>query len=404
MKRFVHAAVAVALAVGCTTPALLAADAGGGVSAAVTQDDIQKSIQQAQALIAKSEDFLKSQQKPDGGWQNEKDPPAITAIVLQALVTGERYNAKTDFVRKGYDKLLSSQLEDGGIYKNLQANYNTSIAVSALAAAHEPEFQPRIDKAVAYLRTLQFMPNSVGPNGEKIEPGGERENWIGGAGYGGGKRPDNSNTQVYIQALHDAGVKEGDPAFEAAVKFLSRNQNRSESNDQSWAGDDGGFVYTCANGGSSVAGEIKSPDGKRMLRSYGSMTYAGLKSMIYAGLKKDDPRVKAAFDWATKNWTLDENPGMAANDPKNRQWGLFYYFQALAKAHNAYDQPTFRGPDGKEHDWRVEFIQKIASLQKTDGSFVGEKRFMEDNPVLITSYVLQALNETVHDLKQHAEK
>ena len=41
------------------------------------------------------------------------------------------------------------------------------------------------------------------------------------------------------------------------------------------------------------------------------MTYAGLKSMMYAGLGKDDPRVKAAWGWIQKNYTVDENPGLA---------------------------------------------------------------------------------------------
>ena len=39
------------------------------------------------------------------------------------------------------------------------------------------------------------------------------------------------------------------------------------------------------------------------------MTYAGLKSMIYAGLKQDDVRVKAAVGYIAKNYTVDENPG-----------------------------------------------------------------------------------------------
>ena len=34
----------------------------------------------------------------------------------------------------------------------------------------------------------------------------------------------------------------------------------------------------------------------RVLRSYGGMTYAGLKSMAYAKLTRDDPRVKAAVE------------------------------------------------------------------------------------------------------------
>src|SRR5437868_3944719 len=81
----------------------------------------QKQVQQ---LIDGGLNFLKSQQKPDGGWQGEKDPPAVTAIVLKAFVLDSHYSAKTDFVRKGYEKLFSYHLESGGIYKDLLANYN----------------------------------------------------------------------------------------------------------------------------------------------------------------------------------------------------------------------------------------------------------------------------------------
>ena len=41
--------------------------------------------------------------------------------------------------------------------------------------------------------------------------------------------------------------------------------------------------------------------------------------------------------------------------------------------------------DSAAHDWRVALIQKLASIQKPDGSFVGQKNWMEDNPVLATS-------------------
>ena len=51
-------------------------------------------------------------------------------------------------------------------------------------------------------------------------------------------------------------------------------------------------------------------DGKPMLRSYGSMTYAGFKSMLYAGLSADDPRVQAAAGWISKHYDVKSNPGM----------------------------------------------------------------------------------------------
>jgi squalene-hopene/tetraprenyl-beta-curcumene cyclase len=357
----------------------------------------------AQAVIDRGLALLKSRQNPDGGWQGASDPPAMTAIVLKAFVQDPKYDANSDFVKKGYDKLLSYQLESGGIYKDLLANYNTAIAVSALAAAEHPAFRPRIDQAVAYLKGLQWTERTPpGPNGERVAD--EKNPWYGGWGYGRRGRPDGSNMQLALDALHDAGLKPEDPAYQAALKFVSRMQNQSETNDQPWTGDDGGLVYTPANNGESFAGEIKTPDGRRELRSYGSMTYAGLKSMIYAGLTKDDPRVKAAWDWITRNWTLEENPGMRLADPAQAQHGLYYYYHTLARALNAYDQPVITDPAGKQHDWRLELIAKLKSLQKEDGSWVGDKRWMEDNPVLVTSYAVLALQEAVEDLKQHRAK
>src|SRR5690606_24431948 len=107
---------------------------------------------------------------------------------------------------------------------------------------------------------------------------------FGGWNYGGNRgRPDASNTAVAIDALHDAGLDKEDPAFKNAVTFLSRLQNHSETNPADWAGEDGGFIYTPGKEGQgeSSAGEYTDAEGNRRLRSYGAMTYAGLKSMIY---------------------------------------------------------------------------------------------------------------------------
>ncbi len=365
--------------------------------------------QRAQATIDKGLEYLKSQQKPDGGWQGEHEPPGITAIVLRAFVDdAPTYTADTDFVKRGFDKLLSYQLEDGGIYKDALANYNTAIAISALSAANKPEFKDRIDKAVAYLKGLQWTDMMTSADGQKVS--GENDPWYGGWGYGGrgrgAGRPDLSNAQMALDALHDAGLKSDDPAYKAALKFVSRLQNSSETNDQPWAGNDGGFVYGPSDNrkGESMAGEYTTPDGQRRLRSYGSMTYAGLKSFIYAGLTRDDPRVRAAWDWISHNWTLDENPGMRLAKPEMAQQGMYYYYHTLGRAMNAYDQPTIADPQGNKHDWRVELIDKLTSLQKPDGSWVGEKRWMEDNPVLVTAYSVLALEEARKDLAEHPAK
>src|SRR5262249_42952435 len=136
-----------------------------------------------------------------------------------------------------------------------------------------------------FLKTMQW---------DEGEDKDQTNAFYGGAGYGGtNSRPDLSNTSFMIEALRDTGLPADDPGLKKALLFVSRCQNlKSEFNDQPWAGkvNDGGFIYTPAGGGGSAAG--KTADGG--LRSYAGMTYAGLKSMIHAGLSSDDPRVKAA--------------------------------------------------------------------------------------------------------------
>jgi squalene-hopene/tetraprenyl-beta-curcumene cyclase len=358
------------------------------------------SAEKVQASIDKGLVYLKNQQQPDGGWERPADPPAITALILKAFMLEPQY-AGQPFIKKGFDRLISYQKPDGGIYRDTIANYNTAIAISGLAAARNTEYQPAIDKAVAFLRKLQWS-DSIDqlPDRQAVKQDDPR---YGGFGYGGKARPDGSNLQFAIDALHDAGVKPDDPAYKAAIVFASRLQNRSESNDQKWAGNDGGFIYTDADGGSSAAGDFTDPDGQKRFRSYGTMTYAGLKSMIYAGLSKDDPRVKAAWAWIGKNWTFDEIPGLklGGNKTTTPDTGLYYYCYTAARALAAYGEPIVTDAQGNRHDWRVEIIAKLTAKQNPDGSWAGEKRWMESNPLIATPLALLALEEAKADLKAH---
>jgi len=362
--------------------------------------------EKANAAIKKALEYLKARQDKDGGWRlGDRDVPALTALALRCFVQSPEYDLKTDFVARGYGKLVSDQLENGGIYKDLLASYNTAIAISALAAAKDPAYKERIERAVNYLKSLQWVGTIRAEDGEtQIEV---NDPWFGGWGYGGRSRgrgrPDLSNAHLAMEALKDAGLKPDDPAFQNALKFVTRLQNNNETNDAAWAGTDGSFIYGPSDNGKgeSFAGEYQGPDGRRRLRGYGSMTYAGLKSYIYAGLTREDPRVKAAWEWVRANWTLDEHPGLSANDPKMARAGIFYYYHTLARALNVYDEPVIVDLKGVRHDWRLELIEKLVSLQRDDGSWVGENRWMEENPVLVTAYAVLALQEALADLKEH---
>jgi squalene-hopene/tetraprenyl-beta-curcumene cyclase len=395
MKNRYRRASVLTVALVCATP-FCTASARDPAPAPMTDPASVK----ADAAIKKGLDYLKTQQQPDGGWQKMGEFPAMTALVLKAYMDAG-FDPDEGFLDKGFDALIAHQKPDGGIYDDMLANYNTAIAVSAIAASKEGEYQPAMAKALAYLRKLQWtdtMDNTPKIERKTVDKNDAR---YGGFGYGHNSRPDGSNLQIALDALHDAGVKPGDPAYTAAVAFASRLQNSSETNDQKWAGNDGGFIYTDADGGNSPAGEYTGPDGKKLFRSYGSMTYAGLKSMIYAGLSKDDPRVKAAWGWITKNFTFDENPGIKDGANNTSESGLYYYFHTAARALHAYGEPVITDAQGNKHDWREELINKITSLQKPDGSWVGDKKWMETNPTIVTSFAVLAMQEAMADLREH---
>jgi squalene-hopene/tetraprenyl-beta-curcumene cyclase len=69
--------------------------------------------------------------------------------------------------------------------------------------------------------------------------------------------------------------------WSAAIQFIQRCQNLPTHNPEKWASDDpqnkGGFIYAP---GESKAGQTNLPSGRVALRSYGSMSYAGLLSYI----------------------------------------------------------------------------------------------------------------------------
>ncbi len=359
-----------------------------------------------QASLDKALAYLKSQQQPDGSFGRGMDKyPAVTAMALRGLVQDKNNPYSSEAVQKGYKWLLAQQKPDGGIYADLLQNYNTAIAMSALAAVKDqPEIKPALAKSVEYMKASQWTAGKPGPNGEK-EGDPKYTAFEGGFSYNPKHgRPDLSNVHFSIQALYDAGLKPDDPAFIAAQKFITRTQNRSESNDQPFSGNDGGFIYSPSNGGDSEAESFVAADGKKQWRSYGTMTYAGIKSMLYAGIKKDDPRVKAAIGWCQANWTLDENPGLRANDPTQAKHGMYYYYHMMAKALHAYGEPTITDSAGNVHDWRQELTAKIISLQKEDGSWIGEKRWMEEVPLISTCYTVLALEEIQKDLAANPSK
>lgn len=333
-------------------------------------------------LAGRAARYLVSVQEKEGGWASSKGP-GVTALVLLGLVRDPTVGAKHPAVQRGLEFLLRQQREDGGIYggEGLLKSYETSVALSLLAALKDPAHAERIERARRFLRENQW------DEGEGRSP---EDVFYGGAGYGSGRRPDLSNVNIMLDALRDSGLPPDDPVYQKAVVFISRCQMRAESNDQPFArgASDGGFIYSPANGGESKAGTIEI-DGDRRLRSYGSMTYAGYKSLLYCGVSPEDPRIRAALAWISEHWTLERNPNMP--DRQSRE-GLFYYYYVLSRALAAGGLEVVVDPHGNEHLWRVELVGQLQKFQRPDGGWVNEEdRWMEGEPALTTAYALLAL-------------
>ena len=323
--------------------------------------------------------FLRPRQDAKGGWSTQREP-GITALVVTALLRSGQVPPGDPMVTRAFKYLEGFIGAKGGLSEAPHANYSTSIALVAFQQANVNGRYNRVIKGGQdFLKSMQWDESEGKPRDDAF---------YGGAGYGGGNsRPDLSNTAFFMEALRDTGLPADDPNLQKALVFVSRCQNlKSEFNDQAWAGkiNDGGFIYTAAQGGSSIAG--KEANGG--LRSYASMTYAGLKSMIYAGLSREDPRVKAALTYITRHYSLEENPGLG-------QQGLYYYYHTFAKTMSVLETPTITDAAGVSHDWRGELVAALAKRQQADGSWVNPAdRFMEGDPNLVTAYALLALAYT----------
>lgn len=332
----------------------------------------------AEGAVAQGVKWLNSVQKESGAWSDERFP-ALSALSLWAVTSSKRSDPKT--VDSAVRFITGHVQPDGGIYQKVPgqrggglSNYNTAICMMALYATGRKDLDKIIRDARTFVASGQHTGGDVYKGGFGYDRDTDRA------------YADLMNTHFSLEALRrtqsvedtrPATEKRADLKWDEALAFVEQLQSPKEAGKEL----EGGFFY---NPTDPKSGTVTNATGKVFLRSYGSMTYAGLLSMVYARLPPSDPRIVSALDWAGRHWTLDENPGMG-------QQGLYFFYNVIARGLSAAGRDTIPHEKG-DIQWRKELVQRIVSLQQQDGSWVNKNgRFWENDPVLATSYAILAL-------------
>ncbi len=328
----------------------------------------------AEAALGRGFAWLRGAQQADGSWSDRRFP-GMSALAVWAMARGKD-PANAAALEKAEKYIVSCAQPDGGIYVPIPGrrggglgNYNTCLCLTALHAAGGKTRHAQVLLAArAYVASTQ------------IETEGLHE---GGFGYDKSSPrayTDLNNTFYAVEAMRlTADVEELRPAGQKKVDIdWAKARKYVLSMQQTEGADAGGFVYNreTPRGGA---------EGKEALRSYGSMTYAGLLAMLHCQLSREDPRVRSAYQWLGKHWSLEENAGQGNQ-------GLYFYYDVLARALDAAQVGRLKLEDGSEVDWREELAKALVARQKPDGSWVNtSNRYWEGDPALATSYALLAL-------------
>ncbi len=330
-----------------------------------------------EAAQAKGYAYLREAQAQDGSWSDRRFP-GMSALALWSMARGKQ-EANQEAMGRASAYIASCSQPDGGIYVPIPnrrggglGNYNTCLCLAALHAAggHEKYLNVLLN-ARAYVASTQ------------IEADGMHE---GGFGYDRSSPrayTDLNNTLYAVDAMRlTEGLEEARPVGQKKVDINWEAAKQYVLSMQVTEGDEaGGFLYNREVPRGKRAGE----EADVRLRSFGSMTYAGLLAMLHCELSREDPRVRSTYQYLGKHWTLEENPGQGNQ-------GLYFYYEILARALDAAGVKELKLEDGTLVDWREALGEALVKRQQADGSWVNESnRFWEGDPVLSTSYALLAL-------------
>jgi len=378
---------------------------------AAPKDDVSKKVTETYAAAA---DWLVTQQDPSGAWSQAagdkvSPSPAFTGLIVAALgnAPGDLKAKYKEAVGKGTGYLLSKVNADGSVGEGptgtFMKTYSTGIALMAFSAVE------RTDKVANAIRGAQAYLKQ-----NQLKEGKD----LGGMGYGddspSGKKgvANLSTTGFAAEGLKSSGLPQDDEFWKLVVQFVRTCQNNSETNKNPEfvaamkakglsVGDDGSLYYApIADAAAQKAGTKKVVD-KEVIQGYGAMTYDGIKTYLYAGLKKDSPEVKSAIDWVRKNYSVEVHPGFAFDQVQRHHLrGLYHYYLVMARALEAVGETPFETFDGKKHDWPREIGEQLVKSVKENKLWKNENPgWFEGDPVLVTGYVLVTCDVLLRNMK-----
>ena len=276
--------------------------------------------------------WLEIQQGPDGLFHGQV---GITALVVAAFLKHpeQKYNLRTHpFLQRSVNALTSYSNLDGSIcdrslLQMAHPSYTTSVCLLALAATNSRNYYQQIRDGRTFLKSLQMV------------KGEDHTRYFGGINYSLDQQEnyDLSNLSLALLTLDETSnymtkvmkqtLPDDSSFLSNAKKFILRCQS-NEANEDYWGTNLGSNHY---------GGFIYSPNGesKTMVtgKPYGSMTAAGLLSLMHVNAKES--HLRDTFEWICNNWQLDKNPGMNRNQATK---GLYYYYYNLALALAAYEE------------------------------------------------------------------
>ena len=308
--------------------------------------------EQARESIRSGIVWLKEAQKAKGNWaQHGRYKGGATALCTLALINSG-VPVDDPHVKKALDYLRDIGRPD--------QVYPVALQTMVFAIAEPERDRLALERNVRWLEKIQVKDTD----------------FSGGWGYGETRRgsPDNSNSQFAVLALNEAqraGITVNKKTWGRAFAYWAQRQER-----------DGSWGYRRGNG-------------------RGSMTCAGITSMIIAGRNlnegdarvvgnrvrccsrvNDDDAVDRGISWLARNFSVSRNPATGEN---SENW-LFYYLYGLERVGRLSGR-RFVG----SHDWYREGSEFFVNRQQLDGSWKGQS--LQNYPHVSTSFALLFLSK-----------